>query len=389
MLTDTNNAFVPDGQFIIPPTQPGRLDGLTFAAKELFALKGQVTGCGNPDWLAEHPIAQANAPSIDMLLGAGATLKGRTISDEMAFSLDGENDHYGTPLNPKAPDRIPGGSSSGSASAVACGWVDFALGTDTAGSVRIPAAYCGIYGFRPSHGRVNIDHVHPLAPSFDVVGWFARSAQVMRQVAEVLLETQLPQTKVSRLILFKPLFDLVVPEYRQRYIKALQKLTSKGFELVEVEGREFDLPAWTDTLRHIQWWQLNQAHGQWIRAHLNSFGQEIRGRLQLIDTISHREYEYHCEVRQKLIAQLNSVFAVDDILLLPTAPGVAPLKGLSIDCAREFRMKLMQYVCLATIAGLPQLNLPLDDNQDLPLGLSLLGMQGQDERLLSGLSLLR
>src|SRR5262249_46884684 len=165
----------------------GPLAGTTFVAKDLYDVAGYRTGAGNPDWERTHPAATATAPAVLMLLEAGATLTGKSCTDELAFSLDGINVHYGTPLNPAFPDRLPGRSSSRSASAVAAGLVAFAIGTDTSGSIRVPASYCGIYGFRPSHGAVPVAGIVPLAPSFDTAGWLARDAGTLRRVGSVLL----------------------------------------------------------------------------------------------------------------------------------------------------------------------------------------------------------
>ena len=180
-----SNAFVTT--FDLSPTDSGPLDGLRFAVKDTIDVAGFKTGCGNPTWRDSHPAAVVHAVCVEQLLLAGARCVGKTISDELAFSLLGENHFYGTPLNARAPDRVPGGSSSGSASAVACGLVDFALGTDTGGSVRVPASNCGIWGFRPSHGFVSVAGVNPLAPSFDTVGILAQNADVLAKVALVLL----------------------------------------------------------------------------------------------------------------------------------------------------------------------------------------------------------
>ena len=182
---EESGAFIE--RFTIPPTHTGPLDGLTFAVKDLIDVAGHHTGCGNPTWLATHPPASFHAICVEQLLAAGARCEGKTITDEIAFSLLGENHFYGTPLNPAAPDRVPGGSSSGSASAVACGLVDFALGTDTGGSVRIPASNCGIFGIRPSHGLISVAGVMPLAPTLDSVGLFARDLDVLSRAAAVLL----------------------------------------------------------------------------------------------------------------------------------------------------------------------------------------------------------
>src|SRR4029079_3629373 len=182
---EKSGAFVET--FMLPPTKDGLLCGLRCAVKDLIDVAGHRTGCGNPTWLATHPPATVSAVCVEQLLAAGAQCEGKTITDELAFSLLGENHHYGTPLNPAAPDRVPGASSNGSASAVACGIVDFALGTDTGGSVRIPASNCGIWGWRPSHGRISVAGVMPFAPTLDTVGVFTRSAELLQQVATVLL----------------------------------------------------------------------------------------------------------------------------------------------------------------------------------------------------------
>src|SRR6185503_20170173 len=184
---EQSGAFIE--RFTLPPTKDGPLRGLRFAVKDLIDVTGHRTGCGNPTWLATHPPANVSAVCVEQLLAAGAQCEGKTITDELAFSLLGENHFYGTPLNPAAPDRVPGGSSNGSASAVACGIVDFALGTDTGGSVRVPASNCGIWGLRPSHGRVSVAGVIPFSPTLDTVGVFSRSAELLEQVAAVLLAT--------------------------------------------------------------------------------------------------------------------------------------------------------------------------------------------------------
>src|SRR4051794_2254127 len=178
------------------PYSAGPLDGLTFAVKDLIDIAGRSTGCGNPHWRDSHPRAEANAVCAEQLLAGGAACVGKTVTDELAFSLLGENHFYGTPLNPAAPNRVPGGSSSGSASAVACGLVDFALGTDTGGSVRVPASNCGIWGWRPSHGLISVAGVMPFAPTLDTVGVFARSAELLQRVAQVLLATDIIEINV-------------------------------------------------------------------------------------------------------------------------------------------------------------------------------------------------
>ena len=173
---DSIGAFVPHSPSPIAGADDGALVGLGFAVKDLFDISGHVTGGGSPAWLASHAPAHTTSPLVTTLLAAGADLLGKTVCDELFYSVAGENAHYGTPHNVRAPGRIPGGSSSGSAAAVAAALCDFALGSDTGGSVRVPASFCGLYGLRPSHGRVSLEHALAMAPSFDTAGWFTRDA---------------------------------------------------------------------------------------------------------------------------------------------------------------------------------------------------------------------
>ena len=381
--TDTCNAFVP-GEFItVSPMKSGKLSALTFAVKELYDVKGFVTGAGNPRWKDTHAVAQTTAPAVEMLLNEGATLLGKTISDEMAFSLDGENFHYGTPLNSKCPDRIPGGSSSGSAAAVAGGLVDFALGTDTAGSMRIPASYCGIYGFRPTHGAVSLQGVHPMAPSFDTAGWFARTPDMLAKVGGVLLNTEIPEFKVDKFVIARDLFDTRDSGIASKYDAFIQRLSGLPVRVIETELGKPDFSTWIEALRNIQWWELNQAHGAWVFQNLDAFGAEIRGRLEKISSVTRNEMEEKRLVRKQLIDRIENLISPGTIIVFPTAPGIAPPKGRSIDEARASRLDTLRHTCIAAVAGLPQVSMPLLEQDGCPLGISFMGARGQDAQLLA------
>lgn len=380
---DTCNAFVPGEMITVAPNREGKLSSLTFAVKELYDVKGFVTGAGNPRWKDTHPVAQTTAPAVEMLLNEGATLLGKTISDEMAFSLDGENAHYGTPLNSRCPDRIPGGSSSGSAAAVAGGLVDFALGTDTAGSMRIPASYCGIYGFRPTHGAVSLEGIHPMAPSFDVPGWFARTPDVLARVGSVLLDIEIPEFKADRFVIARDLFGTKEPGAASKYDTFIQRLSGLPVEIAEAELGKPDFLTWIEALRNIQWWELNQAHGAWISQNLDTFGEEIRGRLEKIASVTRSEMEEKRLAREQLIGQIESLVSPGTLIIFPTAPGIAPLKGRSIDEARASRLNTMRHTCIAAVAGLPQVSMPLLEQDGCPVGISFMGARGQDGQLLA------
>lgn len=380
---DTCNAFVPGEMITVAPNREGRLSSLTFAVKELYDVEGFVTGAGNPHWKDTHPAAQTTAPAVEILLNDGATLLGKTISDEMAFSLDGENAHYGTPLNPSCPDRIPGGSSSGSAAAVAAGLVDFALGTDTAGSMRIPASYCGIYGIRTTHGAIPLQGVHPMATSFDAAGWFARTPDMMARVGGVLLDIDIPELKVDKLVVARDLFDTRDASIASKYDDFIRSLSRLPVEVVETELGKPDFSTWIETLRNIQWWELNQAHGAWISRNLDAFGAEIRGRLEKISSVTRSEMEEKRLVRKQLIGRIESIISPGTLIVFPTAPGIAPLKGRSIDEARASRLDTLRHTCIAAVAGLPQVSMPLLEHNGCPLGISLMAARGQDGQLLA------
>src|SRR5438132_8587898 len=201
------SAFVPhDLTAHLNGAGAGPLAGLSAAVKDMYDVAGYRTGGGSPDWLDAHAAATSTAATVVRLLEAGATIIGKTVCDEFFYSVSGANAHYGTPINPRAPDRLPGGSSSGSASAAAAGACDFALGSDTGGSVRVPAAFCGLYGIRPTHGRIDMTGAMPMAPSFDVPGWFASGPGVLRRVGEVLLEAGAARANLKELIILDDAF---------------------------------------------------------------------------------------------------------------------------------------------------------------------------------------
>ena len=184
---DAVNAFLDYGEVEVPSAADGPLKDLTFAVKDIFDVAGYPTGGGSPVMRAESPIHKTSAPIVQAMLDAGAKFVGKTQTDELTFSMNGQNKHYPEPINVRAEGRITGGSSSGSAAAVAAHLCDFAIGSDTGGSVRTPASYCGLFGIRPTHGRVNNHRAMPLAPSFDTAGYFADKAEVFGHVAASFL----------------------------------------------------------------------------------------------------------------------------------------------------------------------------------------------------------
>src|ERR1700757_805055 len=200
-MTDDIGAFLPRPRARIEGRAGGPPPGPTRAPQDPFDVAGVPTGGGNHDWPTGRPVPDAHAWAVQTLLDAGATLIGKTITDEVSLGILGENAFDGTPLNTRAPGRVPGGSSSGSAAAVAAGICDTALGTDTGGSLRGPASFCGLYGIRPTHGRIDTTGMLPQAPTSDTTGWFARDAETFAKVSSVMLGEPIPQARPTSLVI--------------------------------------------------------------------------------------------------------------------------------------------------------------------------------------------
>lgn len=367
----------------LAPTGSGLLDGLTFAAKDLFHVAGHRTGFGNPDWLRTHVPAAETAVAIERLLAAGARMVGKTCTDELAYSLTGENAHYGTPINPRCPDRVPGGSSNGSAVAVAGGLVDFAIGSDCGGSVRIPASYCGVLGIRPTHGRVPLAGAIPFASSFDVVGWFARDARIFELVGEVLLGDDVDHTPASRLLIAKDAFELLDPQVSEALAGAVERLRREFAATDEVAVSDEGLKSWMECFRILQAAEIWANLGEWITTVRPTIGDGIRQRFEWASTVTPAQVAQAKEFRRAVVARMDAMLGPGDILCLPTAPHIAPLRSGPLDMVENtYRYQAMCLLCIAGLAGLPQVSLPLASLEGCPLGLSILGPRGSDRQLL-------
>jgi amidase len=379
---DPYNAFCRHNtQVELPGAPDGPLRGLTFAVKDVFDIAGHRTGNGNPIWLETHPPATRTASSVERLLAAGARMVGKTHTDEMAYSLNGENIHYGTPTNPRAPGRIPGGSSSGSAVAVAGELADFALGTDCGGSIRLPASYCGIFGIRTTHGLVPADGVVDLAASFDTVGWFAHDAETLRRVGEVLLPTA-PAFAPKRLLIADDAFVFVGPEVSGALAAAVARLKAAFADHQHVRVYAGDPAAWSGIFRTLQGSEIWRRHGDWIKAHNPSFGPGIAERFRWTRTIDPAEVERLRPQREAVARRMADLLGRDALLCLPTAPGIAPKLATPQDELEVFRARAFGLLSIAGLARLPQVTLPLATMGGCPLGLSLIGPSRCDRGLL-------
>jgi amidase len=384
IFTDVVGAFCPHGRFELEPLSAGGLAGLTFAVKDLIDVAGHVTGVGNPCWLGTHAAASSTAPCVTALRHAGAKMIGKTITDELAYSVHGDNVHYGTPKNPKAPDRVPGGSSSGSAAAVAAGLCEFALATDSGGSIRIPASYCGIFGIRTTHGAISLEGVWPFMPSFDTVGWFASDPKVFSAVGEVLLPSETDTChRLDRLLIAADAISIADDVAIQVLQNGIASFRDRFKSAETVTVAEEGLESWRKTYRLISAHESWEIHGDWIERHFNDLSPTIAERFEFAKSVSDaaaaEARERHSEI-QRRVRQLVGDAAV---IVLPSAPGGAPRLRASEDEVEAFRQRIQRLTSIAGLAGLPQVSLPGLTMEGVPIGLSLIGPAGSDRSLLS------
>jgi amidase len=370
------SAFVEHGRMSLQTCGDGPLADLTFAVKDLFDVAGVRSVWGNPDRLRAEP-AVATAPSVAAVLAAGAALIGKTHTDEIACGMFGLNPHFGTPINPAAPDRVPGGSSSGSAAVVAGHICDFALGTDTGGSVRVPASFCGLCGIRTSFGRISLGGVMPMAPSFDTVGWLARDATTLRRVGQVYFAGSdlAPQ---PRFLVATDAFRIPVGPVGDVLLAVARRLDARETSLYR-EGVEH----WLDTFRPLQLADLWATLGGWATAPGRTLSAAVRQRVALASTITAADVAPAMIRRDALARRLADLLGHDGILVMPTAHDLPPLRDASVEAQIAFRDKTLALTCVASLARLPQVNVPAALVEDCPVGLSLCAGPGRDEFLLA------
>lgn len=355
------------------------LAGMRLAVKDLFHMEGLPTTAGNPTWLATHDLPTATASSVSTLLSAGAQFVGKTITDELAYSLNGQNIHYGTPENPINPERLPGGSSSGSAVAVSGKLSEIGLGTDTGGSIRVPSSYNGLFGLRPTHGAIAADNMVALAPSFDTVGFMTRSLDELIKVAQTLLPAQQPE--LSKTLIAKQLIDRV--EHKDALLQQLDTWADQG-KLKTEQSLEIDPVYWQTgaTFRTLQGAEIWQTHGDWITQNDPDFASDIASRFEWTKTISADEVSQAKAQQAKFRAWLDEQLE-GALLILPTTPGRSPLLTMKDNELADYRNQLLELTAIAGLCGLPQLHLPVCEIDGAPCGLSLIGPRGSDLSLLA------
>ncbi|MFT8356284.1 amidase family protein [Bifidobacterium aquikefiri] len=385
------------GNPLVPPVHDGPLHDLGVAVKDLFAVQGFAIGAGNPKFLSEARIQKNHASAVRSLLEAGAHVVGIAQTDEFAYSLSGVNIHYGAAPNPSAPGRISGGSSSGPATAVSGGQAEIGLGTDTAGSIRVPAAYQGLWGIRTSTGRIQRDGVHPLSPSFDTVGILARDAHTLAIAAEQLMPE--PDRAAPAGVKTDVLLDSCVDEdvriaFSQWRSTALRNLHTHDCEIhdstITANSGELAithdmLDAWLTIFNTVRGYEAWKAHGGWVSNHWNDMDPQIASRFERDMHITAEDYENFCVTFADARAEIRNLLG-NHLLLIPTVSCVAPLAGdsdESIQAIAHARAETMLLTTIAGIAGLPAVNIPIRTKAGLPCGACLIGPSGSDKGVIA------
>jgi len=356
------------GTPLLPPLSPGPLDGRTVAVKDLFAVAGFAIGAGNPAWLSQAETEPDCAPAVAALRAAGAAIAGIAQTDELAFSLSGANPHYGTPPNPAAPDRVTGGSSSGPASAVATGQADIGLGTDTAGSVRVPASACGLFGFRPTQGAVPADRVLPLAPSFDTPGWITAGPELLARAGAVLLPpgpSAFPRTIIT--------IDL--PNGSPFPSRSIASSVSSATVLSDSELD--DLLA---AFRAVQSAEAWASHGVWITANPGVLGPDVEARFRFGSTVTAAERARAWKVIAGYRSRVLDLLGDDTWLALPAAGGPGHPRDVTPAEKDAWRAATFRRTVIASAFGLPSVSVPTGASP--PEGIALIGPPGADHALL-------
>src|SRR5436190_1347236 len=382
-MTDDIGAFVPGPRARIEGRAGGSLAGLTFAAKDLFDVAGVPTGGGNHDWPTGRPIPTRHSWAVQTLLDAGATLIGKTITDEVSLGILGENAFDGTPRNARAPGRVPGGSSSGSAAAVAAGLCDTALGTDTGGSVRVPASFCGLYGIRPTHGRIDMSGAMPQAPSSDTTGWFARDIDTFARVSSVMLDEAIPTSLPRRLIIAVDAFAFADPEVGVALQLSVERLSALIGDTQEEVMAPAGITQWARAQRTLQPSEAWLTFKDWVDRDNPRFAYSVARNIILGSMIPESERGWAQLVRHEARGRMRYLLREGTILCLPTTPFPAPKRGEPLSVAGPQRDRLLCLCCHGGLTGVPQVRIPGAPVDGLAVGLSIVAAARSDATLIA------
>ena len=361
----------------------GLLSNLNFVLKDMCDVKNFKTSCGNPDFFKKCDFANDYAPFLKDLLNEGPVLKGITVCDEFFYSLIGENGHYGTPTNLNAPSCVPGGSSSGSAAALTTDLYDFSIGSDTGGSVRIPASFCGLIGMRPTHNRINTKGVYPMAPSFDTVGWFANNPEIFQKVGNVLLNNiERSNIDFKQYVVAEDLLELCDAEVQNNFNNYI-KLNMPNINKTRLSTNTKAIIA--DNFRILQGAEVKENIIPWIEKNKPNISPEIRSRIDMASKITDIEVNRALIFRKTLIDEIEKSLPEGTIAVFPTSPFSAPKSGQDDESLGSFRKRLMELTSIAGMTSRPQITIPRLKDKSGPVGISLLGWKYSDEILLNKL----
>lgn len=365
----------------------GPLKGLRLAVKDLFDVEGLPTACGTLDWPTKDQPASETAPTVQALLDAGATIVGKTITDELACSLVGQNLHYGTPRNPVTPDRVPGGSSSGSAAAVAGNLADLGLGTDTGGSIRIPGMYNNLYGLRPTHGRISVAGCMELCAPFDTVGLMTRDADTLAAGMAVLLGETTPEAKMPEGKIFMAASLFTPLEERMQELPSLAAQLFGAMPALDVGSVEALFDTCYETYRVLQGRPIWARHGAWIDGAKPRLAPDIEEKFRLGSTRTPEEEGHWRKASAEALKPISDGLEAGHFIVVPTGPMAAQKFSEMNDptalSAREVvRKQLLGLTAMSPILGIPQIQIPLPNTDGVPRGLSVMGGKGRDTALL-------
>lgn len=386
---DPLQAFVRENHIALNGLENGPLASYVFAAKDVFKIKGSTMGNGHPDYLRNREPDEITATAIDLLLENGADLVGKTVCDELCYSISGENYHYGSPLNPHDIRRLAGGSSSGSCVATAGGLVDFAIGSDCLGSVRVPASYNGLIGLRPTYERVDNTGEAEYCESMDVLGYVAKETDVFQKVSQVLLGEDEFSTEFSKLFIPDDLFEAVNEDVQEALNPALNKISDKVTSVEHITLAEEGLDAWVETFQTVQGYEIWESYGGFVRKYKPYISPGPKSRLEFASTITLQQYTEAKEQMERIRERLVEVLPEDTLLVMPTASSVAPLKSSPQEEINAYRAQSSKLLCVSPLTGVPSLQLPMATQHNVPLGISLLSAHHTDRALVDfGLALL-
>lgn len=381
---DPFNAIIAKAEKPPVHASSGPLAGERLAVKDIYDVAGMTTGCGNPQIEAESPPAGRSAPAVEKLLDAGAEFVGKTQTDELAFSLMGQNSHFPYPINPAAPDRVTGGSSSGSAAAVACKVADIALGSDTGGSIRAPASFCGLIGLRTTHGRIPLEGIMPLAPSLDTIGWFARDIDLYERVGAILLGNDAQAFRLTQLLYMPVLEQLLLGQQETDAYRGMFAEVRPHFSALKAASQPtLSIDELYLVFRHIQGAEAWATHGDWISSGDRQLGPGVADRFAFGAAIAADLVASQRKRRTQFTLELEQIIGSDAVLALPTVPGVAPLAKEPFEALQAYREQALRLLCLSVLSGLPQITVPLGRVHGAPFGISFIGPRGSDLALIA------